>query len=159
MNSAGKHAADLHMREAEDGDYPRCAEIYNDGWNFALPEQPRRIGLAEFLGETSGEKIVVALNQRTIVGYVSVWRPECFIHHLYVDPVEHGKGVGRLLLKRVFDFTSSGCVSLKCQKANQRALGFYGKCGFQATGHGGADAFGEWLELARAADTGRGACV
>jgi len=139
----------VRIREAEPDDYSRCAEIYTEGWNSALPEQSRSIEPTEFVRETSGEKIFVALSGRKIVGYVSIWKQDWFIHHLYIDPTVHGQGVGRQLLLRVFDLASKGCVSLKCQIANHRAIDFYSRCGFQPTGHTGTDTYGEWLELAR----------
>ena len=42
---------------------------------------------ANLAEESRGETILVAENEvQDLVGFVSVWEPESFIHHLYVRP-------------------------------------------------------------------------
>lgn len=97
------------------------------------PERP-----ADHLASMSdGEVIIVAESESEILGFISVWEPERFIHHLYVHRGHHGKGIGKALVAEV-GRRYPGELSLKCVKANQRALDFYLNAGWQevSTGDG-----------------------
>jgi GNAT superfamily N-acetyltransferase len=53
---------------------------------------------------------------------------------LFVEPGAWGRGIGRRLIGHAAEVARGrGCLAVKVV-ANQRALGFYGKCGFQALG-------------------------
>ncbi|CAH0539545.1 hypothetical protein [Vibrio marisflavi] len=41
--------------------------------------------LADFELDTEGERILVALVGEHVVGFISIWEPENFVHHLYVS--------------------------------------------------------------------------
>jgi GNAT superfamily N-acetyltransferase len=62
------------------------------------------------------------------VGMMSFWRPDNFIHNLFVDTGAQGRGVGTALLRFAFDI-ANGPVSLKCDAFNTAALGFYARRG------------------------------
>jgi GNAT superfamily N-acetyltransferase len=53
---------------------------------------------------------------------------------LFVEPDAWGRGIGRRLVDHALEVAQRrGCLALRVV-ANQRALGFYLKCGFQALG-------------------------
>lgn len=145
--------AKLEFRSAQPADYPRCAQIYAAAWRSALPSISRRISLADFEAEVSGEQIELARLGGRTVAYVSVWEPDAFIHHLYVDPASQGFGVGAALVERLAMRFSSKALSLKCLTINLTALTFYRRLGFEETTDVGRDAFGTWIRLHREAGT------
>ena len=54
--------------------------------------------LADFDIDVEGEQIWVALCKGKPVGFISIWEPENFIHHLYISPEYTRKGIGARLL-------------------------------------------------------------
>ncbi|MBF4291422.1 GNAT family N-acetyltransferase, partial [Vibrio anguillarum] len=55
--------------------------------------------LTDFAKDTDGEEIWVAVEQGIVVGFISIWSSENFIHHLFVSPQHLKRGVGLKLLK------------------------------------------------------------
>jgi len=80
---------------------------------------------SDFSRDTKGETILVAVGgDDEPEGFVSVWEPEGFIHHLYVRSGSRGKGIGEALL----DALSTRMPRpwhLKCLRANSAAVTFY----------------------------------
>ena len=85
--------------------------------------------LSDFERETDGEYILVALHGELLVGFVSIWVADNFIHHLYVDEKYQNKNIGRELLKTVIDKIGLP-IRLKCDENNAKAIGFYTQKGF-----------------------------
>jgi ribosomal protein S18 acetylase RimI-like enzyme len=83
-----------------------------------------------------------------IVGFASLWEDEAFLHHLYVDPRYHRRGIGSALLQDI-DPRGTRALSLKCQTENAAALGFYSRHGFIEGKGRGEDEFGPWVRLIR----------
>ena len=128
-----------------------CAEIYQRAWNSALPGYRRTISTEEFVSETEGETTTVALLEANVVGYISIWEPDFFIHHIYVDPDHQGKRVGSALLTQAIHLANGKPLSLKCETANTKALEFYQLKGFEDAGEAGVDDYGPWIKLERTA--------
>jgi len=80
--------------------------------------------IADFDLHTEKETIFVAVKNNDLVGFVSLWLPKRFVHHLYVHPDYLRKGIGKQLLKYALDIMGHPAV-LKCLKQNQNALQFY----------------------------------
>lgn len=137
----------FEVREIAPSEHAACATIYASAWNGALPAAPRVISSADFEGETEGERILVGILNGQIAGYVSIWEPDWFIHHLYVDPLVQGAGLGRALMSRAVRLASPRALSLKCQLANTGAIGFYKSLGFRESSETGTDEHGSWVLL------------
>ncbi|WLD59644.1 GNAT family N-acetyltransferase [Salinispirillum sp. LH 10-3-1] len=92
--------------------------------------------LADFARDTDGERIWVCMRAGAVVGFISIWEPERFIHHLYVAPVHVRNGAGSMLL--AFAKSQYAELSLKCLIHNVNAVRFYESKGFlkSATGTG-----------------------
>ncbi|MBN3787888.1 GNAT family N-acetyltransferase [Burkholderia sp. Ac-20353] len=102
--------------------------------------------LADFDAQTDGERLLVAEDDDgRLVGFVSVWEPDHFIHHLYVDRSQLRRGIGRALLHALPGWPATR-YRLKCLRANEAALAFYRACRFAEIGAGSADD-GEYLLL------------
>ncbi|EIA3186963.1 GNAT family N-acetyltransferase [Vibrio parahaemolyticus] len=84
--------------------------------------------LSDFERDTEGEDIWVASKSNEILGFISIWEPDNFIHHLFVSPRNLRSGVGLKLL----DFAKQrySNLSLKCLTKNSNAIGFYRSQGF-----------------------------
>ncbi|MEE3880035.1 GNAT family N-acetyltransferase [Vibrio sp. YYF0003] len=84
--------------------------------------------LSDFERDTAGEDILVASKSNKILGFISIWEPDNFIHHLFVSPCNLRSGVGLKLL----DFAKQrySNLSLKCLTQNRNAIGFYRSQGF-----------------------------
>lgn len=94
--------------------------IWNDISEFELDD---------FIKQTQGEYILTALWNDIPVGFISIWMPNNFIHHLYVDHNNQGKNIGSELLKAVISKTKFP-LTLKCLENNTKAIDFYTKKGF-----------------------------
>lgn len=139
----------FEIREIAPGEYAACAVIYADAWNGVLPAVPSKISEVDFQAETEGERILVGILDGQIVGYVSIWEPDSFIHHLYVGPLAQGLGLGRALMSHSEELAGRQPLSLKCQLANAGAIGFYKSLGFEESRDAGTDEFGNWVRLVK----------
>ncbi|MEN2398567.1 GNAT family N-acetyltransferase [Flavobacterium sp. MC2016-06] len=97
--------------------------------------------LSDFDRETEGEYLLIALENEVVIGFISVWLPNNFIHHLYIDKQYHGQGIGTKLLNAVTDKIGFP-ITLKCLENNTQAVHFYRRKGFVQkerglSGHGG----------------------
>jgi GNAT superfamily N-acetyltransferase len=133
------------VRDAAPADYPVCAAIFEAAWNEAFPHAARVVGVAELLAQTSDEAVIVALRDGRVRGLASIYLPDSFLHHLFVDPASRGQGVGSVLLRAAMA-RADAPLSLKCQLANTRALAFYGAHDF-IEGERGDDDDGAWVRL------------
>ena len=140
----------LEIRKAEANDLQACTHIYANGWNTARPDIPRRISLRDFQSETEGELILVAVRGGQILGFVSIWEPDWFIHLLYVDPALHREGYGIALIAHAKRLANGQSLSLKCQRENIGATGFYEALGFVEDADHGVDQYGAWVRLVKA---------
>ncbi len=92
--------------------------------------------LDDFDSETKGERVLIALCNAEIAGFISVWLPDNFVHHLFVYSRFQNLGVGSKLLEKAI--TKFGLpISLKCLERNNNAVEFYKRKGFTAKATGG----------------------
>lgn len=85
--------------------------------------------LDDFEKQTQGEFILTALLDDIPVGFISIWTPTNFIHHLYVDQKHQGKKIGTELIKAAIEAKKLP-LTLKCLENNTKAVEFYKKIGF-----------------------------
>lgn len=137
----------VDIRKYESSDQSRCAEIYSDAWNGAMPHACRSISMDEFESETEEDDIFVALLNGQIVGYIALYEPEFFVHHLFIDPKVQGGGIGTALLDHAARLAGVTPLSLKCQLDNRKALAFYEAFGFFETDERGTNDYGDWIRL------------
>lgn len=120
------------IRRATPADRPALAEIFLKARRAAFDWQdPASFALDDFDAQTEGEIILLAENTDGLpLGFVSVWEPDGFIHHLFVDPAHQGEGIGSLLLDDLHAWLLLP-YRLKCLARNTRALAFYAKRGWR----------------------------
>ena len=64
-----------------------------------------------------------------VVGFAALNPGDDFLHHLYVNPEYHGRGIGSALLRWAIDRRPDG-LQLWCFQANAKARHFYERHGF-----------------------------
>lgn len=142
----------LTIRRMQAEELPACADLYVRVLCETFTWQPKdRHRREEFLSAAREEEVYVALEGGRILGLAAVYRPQRFLHSLYVEA--RGRGVGKALLDHVSGLVG-GPLSLKVQAPNLRAQAFYAREGFRCVERGqdpGADV--AWLRLVRDAPT------
>ncbi len=130
----------LTVRAYAPADRAGCERIFQAVQRLVVPEYSHSSNEPEeFETVTAGEELWVAegagARPGAIEGFVSIWRPDRFIHHLYVDPACHRRGIGRALLSRAIR-QCEGQAELKCGEANRAAQSFYMAAGLRPAGWG-----------------------
>ena len=125
------------IRESTEADRPALAELFLSSRAAAFTwADSSSLAFDDFAEQTEGEAIHLAeSSEGELLGFISVWEEENFIHHLFVSPAHQGKGVGRALLKNLAA-RRAGPFTLKCIAANSAALAFYRKTGWREIGSG-----------------------
>ncbi|HEY3950191.1 GNAT family N-acetyltransferase [Phenylobacterium sp.] len=138
----------MQIRRAWSDEFGVCADLYvrvlSETFTWLPPERHKR---DDFLRAAKDEEIYVAIAADRILGLAGFYRPQNFLHSLYV--VERGRGIGKALLDHV-SAVAGGPISLKVQAPNRRARAFYQREGFVCTEEGrdlGSDI--DWLRLVR----------
>lgn len=128
----------LLIRPAHPSDMEALAHLFLHARRAAFPwVDPALFQLTDFAPQTQGETIwVAALAEGPVVGFISVWQPTCFVHHLFVAPSYQGQGIGQQLLASLTSWLPLP-YTLKCLTRNTRALAFYQKNGWRQVGSGG----------------------
>ena len=137
----------FQIRRAVESDSPALAGIFTDARARAFHwMDPAAFDPSDFAIQTEGEVVYLAEEDRgRALGFISVWRLERFIHHLYVDPDHQRQGIGAQLL-RSLDSWLPRPYRLKCLVANAPARRFYQKHGW-CEKHFGTDALGDYVAM------------
>ena len=85
---------------------------------------------AGYITDTVDERVLVAEIDDRVAGFVAVFEPESFVHHLYVDREHRGRGVGAALLSAATAHLS-GRPWLKVDASNTAGRAFYRRQGWE----------------------------
>ncbi|MEV8519107.1 N-acetyltransferase [Dyella marensis] len=135
------------IRAATEQDRPALRELFLQARKATFTWlDSAAFALEDYDGQTRGERVLVAeTGDGHIAGFVALWAPEWFIHHLYIDAARQRQGIGRALLQALG--WPDQALQLKCLRRNEPALAFYLGLGFVEIGQGrGSD--GEYALLA-----------
>ena len=78
----------------------------------------------------------VAINNETIIGFASIHiieklnRRSCLIEDVVVDKKERGKGIGKLLIEHLINFSKSKSCDKIILNSKESNIPFYNKLGF-----------------------------
>lgn len=98
---------------------------------FYWLDDAKEYHLTDFERETKGEFVLVAVLNNKVVGFISLWMADNFIHHLYIDENYQQQNIGSILLGEAIKIMNSP-IKLKCLAKNENAIKFYKKKGFAA---------------------------
>lgn len=136
----------LTVRRARADELADCAGLYVRVLRETFTWVPREKHRPDdFLRAARDEEVFVALEGGRILGLAALYRPQHFLHSLYVT--ERGRGVGKALLDHVLRETG-GVLALKCQAANVLAQAFYDREGFACV-EAGEDNGVKWLRYVK----------
>jgi GNAT superfamily N-acetyltransferase len=136
------------VRRARLEELPVAASIYQRTLRDTFTWIPAwRHNAQDFLNAAADEEIYVAVADARIVGVAAFYRPDNFLHSLYV--ADRRRGVGKAILDHVVE-VATGPVSLKCQAVNLKAQAFYVREGFVITEQGRDPPSGPpWVRMVR----------
>ncbi|MDP1630754.1 MAG: GNAT family N-acetyltransferase [Caulobacter sp.] len=143
-------AASLRIRVARPDELATCAALYETVGREVFTWWPvAEIQASAMMAAFEEEAVHVALLDGEIVGFASLYRPDSFLHSLYLAASARGRGVGSALLDHVAK-QAVGPLSLKVQKLNTPAIAFYQRRGFRTVDDGGAEEpGGGWFRMRR----------
>lgn len=131
----------MRLRAFSDEDLQPLLDLWVEAWTATFPQidfTARRAWFATYLGQLSdeGAEILVALAlDGQIAGFVTFDLETQVLDQLCVGPAHQGSGAAKLLLDAVKRRSPDG-IMLTVTQANQRALRFYYREGFEITGDG-----------------------
>ncbi|MEM7534397.1 MAG: N-acetyltransferase [Chloroflexota bacterium] len=130
----------VSIRFANTTDIPILLDIYNEARARLDCFQEQDISLKQFQNIIKGEKIHIAVvndgtSTQNIAGFISVWVPQRFVHHLYIQPAYQNMGIATRLINTCAE-TYGLPLSLKSLVANTRACAFYERNGWVIQGEG-----------------------
>ena len=129
----------LAVRQFEQGDAAAVQRLYERAVGRAVWLPAVAKADADFARASQGEAVFVCHGpEGRLVGLLSVWVPESFIHHVYVDPEFERQGVGTALLSSLETWLPLPW-HLKCVIANTSARAFYATHGWIEVGSGNSD--------------------
>lgn len=121
----------IKIREMTTQDKPRLRQLYLESRRETFYwDDPELMHIEDFDRDTEDELIFVAESQQTIIGFISLYVPDNFIHCLFVDSSFKGQGAGHLLLEKANQHLQRP-LKLKCLSRNKAALAFYEKEGWK----------------------------
>jgi GNAT superfamily N-acetyltransferase len=113
------------VRSFAERDRAALQAIYRDCREEAAWLPPEVKARSDFSRDTEGEAILVAVDHNDEPeGFISVWKSDRFIHHVYVRNSSRRKGIGQAL----FDALKKQMPKpwrLKCVRGNSEAIAFY----------------------------------
>ncbi|EAC3748271.1 GNAT family N-acetyltransferase [Listeria monocytogenes] len=89
-----------------------------------------KIRFEDFDQDTKDELILVATIDEKVVGFISLYIEDHFIHCLFVTPEKKGFGIGTLLLEEAKKVLKRP-MKLKCLSRNIAAINFYESKGWE----------------------------
>lgn len=130
----------IHIRKAQPADTAELAALFLESRRRAFHwHDAERYQLDDFQKQTEGEVIMVAVDDdKKVLGFISVWEPDRFIHHLFVSSDYQRSEIGTLLLRSLKSWLPQP-YRLKCLVANQRACAFYLKNGWREVDRGNTE--------------------
>ena len=106
----------ITIRPCAPSDVTACVGIFDRAWHAGHPYAPRVIDEKLLAAETADETLFVADDERDeVIGFVSIYLPQSFVHHLYVDPARRAVAASAENCSAHAVAAAGGSATLKCQ--------------------------------------------
>lgn len=89
-----------------------------------------QVTIASFSDQIEVETIYIAYEDEKMIGFLTFYVPDNFIHLFFVNHKTQGSGIGSKLLSEIFSDFAGEEISLKCLIHNKSAVSFYEHKGF-----------------------------
>lgn len=120
----------MNIKPFDKEDLEKLQDLYLDSRKDAFYWMDQQLlSIDDFVKDTEDEKIYVAKENNRILGFISIYEKNNFIHNLFVDKNFKNKGIGTSLLD--FSRTLYSPIRLKCYSKNFLAISFYKNYGFK----------------------------
>ncbi len=138
----------ITIRKAELSDIPFIRKVAGETWYVTyagIMSQEQSDYMFEMMYSadsltqqiSGGHTFFLAFEDENMLGYVSVERESenlFHLHKIYVNPSAHGKGIGRLLIEKAFEFAKTEASGNPCSielnvNRDNKARYFYEKMG------------------------------
>jgi ribosomal protein S18 acetylase RimI-like enzyme len=122
---------EVAIRRAGVGDYQSIADVWLESARTILRETPPSPGqLRQRIEDetAAGWDLFVATKADRIIAMLAIKRKAAILDQLFVHPVEHRRGIGRMLLRHAQRIMPGG-FTLRTASSNARARGFYERMG------------------------------
>lgn len=121
----------LIIREMSEEDRVDLRELYYNSRKVPFDWQDlSKFKVEDFDRDTLEEVVLVAEDDGTICGFISLYLPDNFIHCLFIAPESKRRGLGQKLLLEAKQRLELP-MKLKCVSKNTQTLEFYKKAGWQ----------------------------
>lgn len=121
----------LRIRQMHPQDKPKLRQLYLVSRRTTFYwDDPELMHFEDFDRDTEAEAVFVAESQEQLIGFISLYVPDNFIHCLFVESHFKGQGAGHLLLEKAKQELQRP-MKLKCLSRNTPALAFYEKEGWK----------------------------
>lgn len=121
------------IREAKNEDTAVLEEIFQITRQKTFQQTPAEdFKLGDYKKQTEGEEVWLIEEDGRAVGFISLYLPDDFIHHLFVHPDFQGRGYGQQLLKKA-EVRLARPMTLKVSMDNIKVCLFYEKYGWKKT--------------------------
>ena len=119
----------LIARAADPDSLRAAALLYERVGRAAFAWRPQGYYKADdFIVFARDEEVYLALLDGAIVGLATLYRPDSFLHLLFVDVASRGRGIGSALLTHVREHAGAP-LTLKVDTPNAAAIAFYQRMG------------------------------
>lgn len=136
----------MRVRAARADELVVCAALFANVAEETFGKSASLDMTAEFfLASSASEEVFIAIEDEQPLGLLSLYRPEAFVHFLFVR--DRGRGVGAALLRHAQASVETP-LSLKVATANVHAIRFYHREGFTEREQGD-DGRGPWVRMTR----------
>lgn len=117
------HKIEIRKQQSSDIDSLRKIfyDIRNDEFEWV---EKNSISLVDYDKSTLDEYVLVATVSEKVVGFISIWEPDNFIHNLFVSKEFRKHGIGDKLITEAINIFAKP-MTLKCVKNNYNAVKFY----------------------------------
>lgn len=133
LASLNRHVHDWHVKA-----YPKVSKDIDDvGMEHYFESSLRKPGYYHYVACVEGQAIGFVQAEVRVTGETSFRRPQTvvFVHIIVVRPDYRGRGVGRMLMEKVFDLAAQNGISrveLDHWAGNESASRFFSQSGFKA---------------------------